>query len=110
MWYPISFPVAGVTPLTSLVWLGPEHPLSSLLPVCHQPPNWPIVLTCKINIPQIDLVTRESTSAGHLKASKVRFYAQVCQLNAESHLTEFQGQVLPGNKVVEGVLQGEAAS
>lgn len=63
------------------------------------------MLTCKINKPQAYLVTRETTSTVHLKASKVSFYAPVCQLNTESHLTEFQGQVLPGNKMVGGVLQ-----
>lgn len=68
------------------------------------------MLTCKINKSQICLVTRETTSTLHLKVSKGRFYAPVCQLNAESHLTEFQGQVLSGNKMVGGVLQGEAAS
>lgn len=63
------------------------------------------MLTCKINKPQTYLITRETTSTVHLKASKVSFYAPVCQLNTESHLTEFQGQVLPGNKMVGGVLQ-----
>lgn len=48
--------------------------------------------------------------AVHLKASKDGFYAPVCQLNAEPQLTEFQGQVLPGNKTVRRVLQGEAAT
>lgn len=32
--YPISFSAAGVRALMSLVWLGPEHLLSSLLPLC----------------------------------------------------------------------------
>lgn len=68
------------------------------------------MLTCKINKAQTYLVTGETTFAVHLKASKVGFYAPVCQLNAESQLTEFQGQVLPGNKTVRRVLQGEAAT
>lgn len=107
----MSFSVAGVTPRMFLIWLGPEHLLSSLLPAClYQPQNWHIMLTCKINKSQIYLVTRETTSTLHLKVSKGRFYAPACQLNAESHLTEFRGQVLPGNKMVRGALQGEAAS
>lgn len=67
------------------------------------------MLTCKTNKPQTYLVTGETTSAVHINAGIVGFYAPVCQLNAESHLTEFPGQVLPGNKTVRGVLQGESA-
>lgn len=32
--------------------------------------NWPIMLTCEINTPTSYIVTRETTSAVHLKASK----------------------------------------
>lgn len=68
------------------------------------------MLTCKTNKGQTYLIARETTSAVHLKVSRAKFCTPVCQLNAESRLTEFQGYVLPGNETAGRVLQGESGS
>lgn len=68
------------------------------------------MLTCKTNKGQTYLITGETTSAVHLKVSRARFYAPVCQLNAESHLTELQGYVLPRNETAGRVLHGESGN